>query len=159
LELDQHEANVSTEPTTPEEDPRLPRANEDDRWTECPEATTNEGTRTNQRLKGPTKRRFDQVFTEGKRASGPLARLISLPGTGLLGIATSKKIGSKPPRNRAKRRFREAIRTQNLVDSALDYVLVVQTSGADAPFERIQEEMRRLFQEAGKRWASELESS
>jgi ribonuclease P protein component len=89
-----------------------------------------------------------------------MARLAALPGTGLLGIATTKKIGGKPDRNRAKRRFREAVRTQpDLADPRLDFILIVNTDGAQAPFERIREEVRSLFLRAVERWADELESS
>ena len=92
--------------------------------------------------------------------NGSLAKLIALPGTGLLGIATAKKIGGKPDRNRAKRRFREAIRIQaGLVDPRLDFILIVNPDGANAVFERIQEEVRTLFGRAKERWESELGSS
>ncbi len=83
----------------------------------------------------------------------------SLPGKGLLGIATSKKIGVTPKRNLAKRRFREAVRTQFLVETKLDYVLIVKNEAADATFERIQQEVRTLFEETKRRWADELEFS
>jgi ribonuclease P protein component len=77
-----------------------------------------------------------------------------------VGIATAKKIGDRPARNRAKRRFREAIRIQpTLLDPRLDFILIVNVEGATATFERIQEEVRSLFTRAKERWASDLESS
>jgi ribonuclease P protein component len=89
-----------------------------------------------------------------------LARLFFTVGTGSVGIATSKKIGSKPKRNRVKRQFREAIRIQfQLIDSRLDYVLIVKTDASESSFERIQEETGNLFREAAERWANELEFS
>lgn len=92
--------------------------------------------------------------------SGPLARVIALPGTGLLGVTTAKKIGNRPQRNRAKRRFREAILTQaDLADPRLDFVVIVGLDGAQASFDRIQKEVRILFIRAVERWADELESS
>ena len=90
---------------------------------------------------------------------GELARLNSLPGKGLLGVATSKKIGVTPKRNQAKRRFREAVRIQSLAFPQLDYVLIVKTDAANASFERIQLEVRTLFEETKRRWADELEFS
>jgi ribonuclease P protein component len=80
------------------------------------------------------------------------------PGRGLVGIATAKKIGVKPRRNRVKRRVREAIRLaeRNL---GLDYVVIASPGVADAPFGRIGEEVRRLLNEAEARWAEELASS
>jgi len=78
----------------------------------------------------------------------------------LLGIATVKKIGGRPQRNRAKRRFREAIRNQpDLVDARIDYILIVNADGAIAPFGRIEEEVRALLGRARERWESELASS
>jgi ribonuclease P protein component len=109
---------------------------------------------------GPSKARFEEIFAKGKRASGPLARIAALPGTGLVGFATPRKLGNRPRRNRARRRFAEAIRLQpGLVDSRLDFVLIVSADGADAPFERIQEEVRTLFERARSRWDEELGSS
>jgi len=80
---------------------------------------------------------------------------VGLPGTGLLGVATAKKIGDRPARNRAKRRFREAARTQGLLDPKFDFILIVNGKGADATFERIQEEVRGLFARAVERWESD----
>jgi ribonuclease P protein component len=86
--------------------------------------------------------------------------MISLPGTGLIGIATSKKLGSAPARNRVKRRFREAIRTQpEIANSELDVVIIVSASSAGESFVRIQEEVRKMCEETKRRWASESESS
>jgi len=85
--------------------------------------------------------------------------VIALPGTGLIGIATSKKIGTKPQRNRAKRRFREAIRQQpQILNPRLDIVVVVTEAGSGATFDRIREEVKALFGKAIERWAEELES-
>jgi ribonuclease P protein component len=82
------------------------------------------------------------------------------PGTGLVGIATSKKIGGKPQRNHVKRRIRAAVALNpEPPDKRFDFVLVVSPSAANAPFVRIQEEVRRLFAEGVARWAEELESS
>ena len=72
--------------------------------------------------------------------------MIALPGNGLLGFATSKKIGAKPRRNRALRRFREAVRLQPQIrNEAYDFVVIVNVAGAEAAFQRIQEEVRNLF--------------
>lgn len=92
---------------------------------------------------------------------GPLLRIAVLhPGTGLVGIATSKKIGGKPQRNHAKRRIRAAVQLNpEPPDARFDFVLVVSPGAVNAPFGRIQEEVRRLFAEGVGRWAEELESS
>lgn len=86
--------------------------------------------------------------------------MISLPGKGLIGIATSKKLGSTPARNSVKRRFREAFRTQpELADSTLDIVIIASNGAANVPFQRMQDEVRRMCDETKRRWASESESS
>lgn len=111
------------------------------------------------RVKGPSKERFETIFTEGRRVSGPLARLISLPGTGLIGVSTAKKIGTRVARNRAARRFREAIRRQaELAAPRLDLVLLVNMRGAEATFSLIEAEVCSLLSRAKERWESELES-
>lgn len=84
--------------------------------------------------------------------------MIAQPGSGLVGFATSKKIGSKPQRNRAKRRAREAARKTNL-DPRLDYVVVVQAEAPTASFERLAEDLAKAIEGMRDRWASELESS
>jgi len=93
------------------------------------------------------------------REAGRLLRLISLPGEGLVGIATSKKIGGKPPRNRAKRRVREAIRTSGGPIRNLDLVVIVNPSGAAAPFEALIQEWNELRARTETRWAEKLASS
>jgi ribonuclease P protein component len=87
-------------------------------------------------------------------------RVCSLPGTGLIGIATSKKIGDRPDRNRARRRAQAAIRTRpEARDERLDYVLIVSPDAANAPFERIGEEVGTVFRKAVEKWADALGSS
>ena len=77
-----------------------------------------------------------------------------------MGIAVSKKIGSKPRRNRLKRRFRASIQSApNLLDQRLDFVIVVNAEAAEATFERVDEDVRTLFAGVRQRWAAELESS
>ena len=89
-----------------------------------------------------------------------MARIIAYPGTGLVGIAISKKIGSKPRRNRLKRRFRAVIdsNAENL-DLRLDYVVVVNAEAAEASFDAIEREIKTVFAGVNQRWAAELESS
>jgi ribonuclease P protein component len=111
-------------------------------------------------LKGPKKARFEEIFSGGRRAQGTLLKLCSLPGTGLVGFATSKKIGDRPQRNRARRRVQAAVRgLGNSRCNRLDYVLIISQETANAPFERIGEEVRSLFQKAVEKWELELGSS
>lgn len=100
------------------------------------------------------------IFTQGNRVRGEFARLVFLEGSGLVGIAVSKKIGNRPQRNRAKRRFREAIRTQpELLNPRMDMVVSVMQSGASAPFEVIRADLKTIISKANERWASDLECS
>lgn len=96
------------------------------------------------------------MFREGKRVGGANCRLMALPGEGRIGIATSKKIGAKPLRNRAKRRVREGLlRNESRVDGNLDYVVVVTPQGAAAPFDAIVGELAELLDAMDRRWAGE----
>lgn len=109
--------------------------------------------------KGPTKARFERIFSEGLRVNGSFARVSCLSGTGLLGFATSRKIGGKPQRHLQRRRFREALRVGNApLLSDLDYVVILGPSCATAPFARITEEARDLIVRANERWADNSES-
>lgn len=109
---------------------------------------------------GLSKSQFEKLFKEGKRVQGDLVRLLALPGEGRLGIATSKKLGSKPARNRCKRRIREAFKAQpTRPENGLDYVVVAFQASGQAPFQQIADELKRLTAELDQRWANELASS
>ena len=89
---------------------------------------------------------------------GGCCRLMALPGEGLVGITTSKKIGNTPQRNRAKRRFREGWRKQEArVRGNLDYVLIVTPQGAGAPFGALVEELGSLLDAMSARWEGDSE--
>ena len=109
---------------------------------------------------GPTKAQFQKIFSEGKRAQGKFCRAYAYPGTGKLGWATAKAIGGKPQRNRAKRRFREALRIQTYrIPDHLDFVVMIAVKGAGASFEEIQADLAAILGEVTKRWAAESGSS
>lgn len=110
--------------------------------------------------KGPSKARFERIFADGRRASGTFTRIACLPGTGLLGFATSRKLGGKPQRNRQRRRFQAALRLcAEELRPDMDYVVILGPSCAEVPFGRITEEVRDLVARANARWAEPLESS
>ena len=109
-------------------------------------------------MRGPSKTRFEKIFTEGKRAAGRHCRLTALPGTGLIGIATSKKIGNTPQRNKAKRRFREVLRKVAEAAPTMDYIVVVLPSERGAGLDEIEADVRKLVAGLNERWAAELES-
>lgn len=82
-----------------------------------------------------------------------------MPGTGEVGYATSKQIGSQPCRNRVKRRFKEAVRAVGGIDPRLDVVVMVHLAAIEVPIGEIEAELRSLFKLSNERWEKELESS
>jgi ribonuclease P protein component len=97
------------------------------------------------KVKGPSKAQFERIFQTGVVVKCPLGRIRAAKGTGLLGIAISKKLGSHPVRNKLKRRCREAVRVlYGSVLAHLDYVIVLGEEAAKAP----QAELVRALGEA-----------
>lgn len=156
-----NEAHFSTQQSQATEDARLPSAHANHRRPERPEAPPSPRPASPSRLThGPTKARFEQIYKEGKRVSGGSCRIIALPGEGLVGFATSRSIGSKPRRNRLKRRFRDALRSQQeIIDSRLDYILMLLPSAEQTTYAAIREEVATLINRVNARWASEWVSS
>ena len=95
------------------------------------------------------------MFREGKREGGETCRLMALSGTGLVGFATSKKIGNTPQRNRAKRRARESWRSLEHRASNLDYVVLVTPLGATAPLDTLRQELGTHLEAMNRRWAAD----
>lgn len=95
-------------------------------------------------MRGPAKARFEAIFAEGARHGGPSLRLVVLPGTGLVGVATAKKLGGKPPRNRQKRRVKEAFRLAGGPLPDTDVVIVAGERAARRTFEELVAECADL---------------
>ncbi|MBX3113576.1 MAG: ribonuclease P protein component [Fimbriimonadaceae bacterium] len=110
-------------------------------------------------LKGPSKGRFQQIFSDGFRANRPLLRLYVLPGNGAIGIATSQSIGSKPQRNRVKRRIREAIRPFLPRLMSWDMVVLAKGPTSLAEFREICNQLGELIDEMEQRWEKQSEFS
>lgn len=90
------------------------------------------------------------------RTSGSLCRISALSGTGLLGIATARTIGSKPARNKVKRRVREAARLlKDKRPTDLDWIVIVPEKGKDAKPKEIAAELELLMQRIRERWEGE----
>ncbi len=85
-------------------------------------------------------------------------RIFSLPGIGLVGIATAKAIGSVPRRNRQKRRVREAFWLDPGEKHNLDWVIVVKASAVDRTFGELAFQLGGLIVETQQRWADDSES-
>jgi ribonuclease P protein component len=101
------------------------------------------------RQKGPSKQRFEKIFTEGMRASGPNLRVLRLPGTGFVGVATPKKIGARPRRNHQRRRLQVGFAQEIGPQPQWDVVLI---AGSTLPLLALSD----LRSELRQRW-SELE--
>jgi ribonuclease P protein component len=111
-------------------------------------------------LKGPSKRRFQEIYDRGQRVSGPLCRVLFLQGEGRLGFATAKAIGNVPKRNRVKRRFRAAMsEVPACIPEGADVVVQISAKGAEASYEHIVDDLRDILSRVNERWANERASS
>lgn len=153
-----NEANLSTEQSKAPQDARIPSAHAHDGRPERPEATPQPRSPLSRRLRGPSKKRFDELFQTGRRARGASLFVLSLPGTGLVGIATSKKIGGKPSRNHAKRRVQAILYVRESSCRQLDLAFVLNDRISKLGFQELKEEVERLLREATAQWEENSES-
>ncbi|MGH2399885.1 MAG: ribonuclease P protein component [bacterium] len=95
---------------------------------------------------------FRLAYREGTRISDDVLVVYVRPNglaVSRLGIAVPGRLGSAVRRNRVKRRVREASRTiAGAVPAGADLVIVPRAAVVDAPFERLQESIRALFNRA-----------
>jgi ribonuclease P protein component len=96
------------------------------------------------RIKGPSKRKFDEIFQRGRRIKGDFFTLIVRDGVGFVGIATSKKIGEKPSRNFQKRRIRSILQ-QFQRTATHDLIVIANSRVNSADFETIHAELTQLL--------------
>ncbi|MCB0825088.1 MAG: ribonuclease P protein component [Armatimonadetes bacterium] len=111
------------------------------------------------RLKGPRPSRFDEIFDTGLTSSSPNLKLYSLPGQGLLGIATSRKLGSRPRRNLFKRRMKAIATNYGDQMANFDWVVSVKHSAAQATYPDLATELGELITESLRRWEKQSEFS
>ena len=149
-----HEAYVPTQQPEAIEDARLPRQDAHHGRSHGPQATPRKGAQAIGRLKGPSRARFEAIYSTGQRTNGELFRIHALPGTGLVGIATSREIGSHARRNRQKRRAAEALRglDEGLLQG-VDVAVTVKPAAGSKSLAEMQEELRFLVAEVRARWA------
>lgn len=96
---------------------------------------------------------FERIYSDGKRVSGALCRILVLPGEGRFGFATPSKLGNTPRRNRLKRRFREAVRMHGTMhDPRFDCIVSANLAADAATFESICREIAELLPKAYARW-------
>lgn len=105
---------------------------------------------------GLSKQRFEAVFNEGIRVNGKHCRIASLSGTGRLGFATPKKLGTVPRRNRVKRRLREAVRiSQGRLSLTWDCIFIAAASAESTDFEELRTDVAAAIEKLRARWESE----
>jgi ribonuclease P protein component len=97
--------------------------------------------------RGLSKREFERVFSSGRKHSLPQVHLFRSSGTGKIGIATSRKIGNRPQRNRQRRIALEIVRKLGGVPPNLDVVLLLQQSFAQGDFSEKKLWIEKLFQQ------------
>lgn len=159
-----NETHIPTEQPQAEEDARLPCADAHDRRTERDQAAASAGPSSSGRLNGHpngglSKRRFDEVFQKGRRIQTRFCRIVALEGAGRIGFATAKAIGSKPKRNRAKRRLREAVRlSAAILPKNADIVFVGKASLAKAEWTALLNDVGDGMRALGGLWANESAS-
>jgi ribonuclease P protein component len=150
------EADVSAECTPPEEDARLPRADEDKRRAEGVEATAREGAETADRLTGPFPRRerlttgadFQALFQRGKRIDRPSMIVLWRESTAprRAGFAVSRQVRTAVQKNRARRRLREAYRlARDAAPASIALVIIAKPGALRERFGAIAEELRGAF--------------
>ena len=100
---------------------------------------------------------FRRVYDEGSRFSGPLFSAFYLrnddpgrPPGARVGFTVPRAIGKAVKRNRIRRRVREAVRAVlPVAGPRWDIVINPRRSAADAPFEAIRAEIRKLVERCG----------
>ena len=158
-----HEEDVSTEPPTPEQDARVPPADEDAGGKERAEAASRERAQAADRVvisvtrvpPGPLSlprragiRRAAQIqtlFQQGNRHERQsFVALWRANGEGRrVAFAVSRKLGHAARRNRTRRRIREAYRReQHGLRPGVEVVFIARPAGLKKPFSELLQEMR-----------------
>lgn len=106
-------------------------------------------------IKGPSKSRFEAIVRDGKRATGRLCWMASLPGSGRVGIGAAKAIGNVPSRNRQKRRLKVAMEMAVQQSLQWDWVAVAKPAIVAAVHSELCNEVAELADSLRKRWESE----
>jgi ribonuclease P protein component len=151
-----HEADVSAESTSPEEDARFPRAYEDTGRAEGAEAAAREGAETPDGVSGRLRRperltkgaEFQALFQQGKRLERPTMIVLWRPsgGSRRVGFAVGRQIRGAVRRNRARRRLREAYRAaRDAAPANLDLIVIGRAAVLAADANTLTGDMRAAF--------------
>ena len=104
------------------------------------------------------RREFERVFRRGTRLERPSFVLLWLPAAGRRAAAftASRRLGGSVWRNRARRRLREAYRTQKgLVPAAgVRLCFVARPHAVDVSFPQLSREVAEALRHAARRVAS-----
>ena len=102
------------------------------------------------------RRDFEECYASGVRVSGRLLQVILLPAASIapgtarprLGLSVPRRVGGAVTRNRIRRRLREIFRRNREVfgDRAGDLVINARPSAAQASFDELREEYRKLVE-------------
>lgn len=156
--IHRHEANISTQQPQAQQEARIPSQDGNERRSERAASQKATGTPQDQCLRGPSRRRFDEIYRDGDRANGDFLRLLALPGTGLVGIAVTRSLGCNARRNLFRRRMREIARISGGQPSA-DLVVLVKAGANGQTFQALSDEFRQLVAEVVARWDENLDPS
>lgn len=97
---------------------------------------------------------FARVRAEGRSEHGRLMVFSALrhdvPEPARVGFITSRRVGSAVARNRVRRRLREIVRADRpQLASGCWVVLIARAAAAEASFDALRDEWRRLAKRAG----------
>lgn len=96
---------------------------------------------------------FNYVYRKGDKASARhLALFCARSREGLkIGLSVSKKVGNAVTRNRVKRLIREGLNPiLDSIDPKYMYVVVARESASSLGYREMVEEVRKIFDKAGK---------
>ena len=153
---DGYEAHIPTESAPPEEDPRLPRAHEDEGRAKDAQASPREGAQTPDRLVGRFPRRerlttsaeFQALFHRGKRIDRPpfLVLWAEADHARRVGFAVSRQMSRAVDRNRIRRRLREAYRAaRDSAPAAAAMIVVGKKRVLEMKFAALVAELQGAF--------------
>jgi len=152
------EANVSAQCPPQKEDARFQESHGDQGGPQGPQAAESEGTQTADGIAGRLPRRerltggsdFQTLFRHGQRIDRPsmvvLWRQTEADHARRAGFTVSRQVRGAVPRNRVKRRLREAYReTRGAAPTRVSMVVVGRPAALHAPMVTVVGDMRRAF--------------
>ena len=151
-----HEAHVSTESPSAGQDAWLPRAYENEGRAEGAEAPSGEGAQTADCVTGrfprserlTTSAEIQALFQQGKRVDRPSFVVLwrETDGPRRAGFAVTRQIRGAVPRNRARRRLREAFRvTRSAAPTGVALIVIAKRAVLERPFATLIAELKEAL--------------